>query len=94
MRAMRDFMDYTMNTIPGWSSTLPPGGNSVTGDTINYNLIPSNANDPVLDELNRMAEGIYGPPAKKLTWRRAFHGTVFPAQRAARHDDHRRQNAA
>lgn len=66
MREMRDFMDYTMNTIPGWSSTLPARRNWVTGDTINYNLIPSNANDPVLDELNRMAEGIYGPPAKKL----------------------------
>lgn len=66
MREMRDFMDYTMNTIPGWSSTLPARRNWVTGDTINYNLIPSNANDTVLDELNRMAEGIYGPPAKKL----------------------------
>lgn len=78
MREMRDFMDYTMNTIPGWSSSLPARRNWVTGETVNYNLIPSNADDKVLDELNRMAQGIYGPPAKKL------HGIELSAAQYSR----------
>lgn len=66
MREMRGIMDYTLNTIPGFSTNLPAKYNWVTGETINYALVGRDKQDIVLDELNNMADSIYGPPDEKL----------------------------
>ena len=66
MREMRNFSDYMLNTIPGWSDTLPARRNWVDGSTINYALIGQNKNDMVFDELDRLAGAVPAKPEKTL----------------------------
>ena len=66
MREMRSILDYSLNTIPWGSETLPARRNWVTGETIDYSLVGRDKNDMVLDELNNMADSIYGAPTEKL----------------------------
>ena len=78
MREMRGIMDYTLNTIPGFSDSLPAKRNWVTGETINYALVGRDKNDKILDELNNMADSIYGPPSEKI------HGTELTGSQYSR----------
>lgn len=78
MREMRGIMDYTLNTIPGFSDSLPAKRNWVTGETINYALVVRDKNDKILDELNNMADSIYGPPSEKI------HGTELTGSQYSR----------
>ncbi|MDE7064874.1 MAG: hypothetical protein K2O70_05300, partial [Desulfovibrionaceae bacterium] len=66
MREMRDFTDYLLNTLPGFSDDLPARRNWVTGTPYAYHFIGRDKKDMVLDEMNRMADVVQGMPAQKL----------------------------
>lgn len=75
MREARSIMDNVLNTIPGFHDDLPAKRNWITGEPVDYRLIPRDKHDTVLDEMNRMAEAVQGPPAYTL------HGVgLTPAQ--------------
>ncbi len=66
MREMRDFTDYLLNTMPGFSETLPARRNWVTGEPYAYHFVGRDKKDMVLDEMNRMADVVPGMPAMTL----------------------------
>ena len=85
MREMRDFMDYLQNTVPGFSDgslglfkALPARRNWVTGDVVPYHFIGTHKNDPVLEELNRLADSVQGAPLETL------HGVELSGEQYSR----------
>jgi len=66
MREVRSLLDYAMNTVPGWSDSLPAKRSWVTGKPQDYVSVGQEANDPVLSELNRLADTILGAPQRKI----------------------------
>lgn len=66
MREMQNISDYVLNTVPGYSETLPAKHNWVTGQIEDYRLIGQDRNNTVLDELNRLGQSVLGAPLKTL----------------------------
>lgn len=66
MREVRGIMEAILNTVPGFHDDLPAKRNWITGEPVDYRLIPRDKHDPVLDEMNRMAQAVNGPPAYTL----------------------------
>lgn len=78
MREMMDWTDYLINTIPGASTYLGARRNWVTGDIVNYSLLGTHKNDPVLEELNRLADSVQGAPLETL------HGVELSGEQYSR----------
>lgn len=66
MREMQNIMDYVLNTVPGYSETLPPKHNWVTGQIEDYRIIGQDKSNVVLDELNQLGRSVIGAPLKTL----------------------------
>lgn len=66
MREVRSMLDYVMNTVPGWSDTLPAKRDWVTGRPTDYTIVGSDSNDLVMSELNRLSDKILGAPPKRI----------------------------
>lgn len=85
MREMRDIMDYLQNTVPGLSDgslglfkALPARRNWVTGGIVPYHFVGTHKNDPVLEELNRLADSVQGAPLETL------HGVELSGEQYSR----------
>ena len=85
MREMRDIMDYLQNTVPGLSDgslglskALPARRSWVTGDVVPYHFVGTHKNDPVLEELNRLADSVQGAPLETL------HGVELSGEQYSR----------
>ena len=78
MREMRDITDYLVNTLPFASQTLPARRNWVTGGVVPYHFVGTHKNDPVLEELNRLADSVQGAPLETL------HGVELSGEQYSR----------
>lgn len=81
MREVRDFTDYLLNTVAGFSDTLPAKRHWVTGEVKTYAMAPKDKHDIVLDELNLLAHthtGMRAAPARTL------HGVELTAEQYSR----------
>lgn len=66
MRDTRDFMDYLLNSVPGFSDSVPARRNWVTGEVLTSDLLPRQKHDMVLDEMDKMSTSVQGAPSRSI----------------------------